>query len=141
MIDLNDDIQVLSATIDGEAEGEPPAGQIAVGWSAKNRALLARIHPHFGNGSIRSACLFPAQYNCWLPGPDRDRIMALDFDHPTPAFARCITVAKGIIAGTIADPTGGATYYYDPEIEGPPWLVGAKWRGQFGSQLFWGNVK
>lgn len=140
-IDLTSDPQVLAATIDGEAEGEPLIGKQAVASSIMNRVALAHVHPHFGDGTIRGACLAHAQYDCWMPGPDLDRINALDFNNPSPAFQQSIDVARSAIAGTLPDITGGATYYYEPTIPGPFWLVGAKWCGQRGTQLFWKDVK
>jgi N-acetylmuramoyl-L-alanine amidase len=140
-IDLTSDFQVLAATIDGEAEGEPLIGKQAVATSIMNRVKLANVHPHFGDGTIRGACTAHLQYDCWSPGPDYDRIMALDPANPTPAFAECLEVARQAIDGTLVDPTKNATYYYEPTIPGPPWLVGALWCGQFGSQLFWKAVK
>lgn len=140
-IDLTSDIQVLAATIDGEAEGEPLIGKQAVAASIINRVKLAGVHPHFGDGTVRGACLAHEQFDCWMHGPDHDRIMALDFNNPSPAFQQSIDVARAAISGTLEDPTGDATYYYNPEIAGPVWLVGAIWCGIFGSQLFWKGIK
>jgi hypothetical protein len=39
------------------------------------------------------------------------------------------------------DLTNGATYYYAISIPAPVWLPGARWCGQFGSQLFWKDVR
>jgi cell wall hydrolase len=140
-IDMTSDFEVLAATIDGEAEGETLIGKQAVAASIMRRVSLAGKHPHFGDGTVRSACTWPGQYDCWLAGPDLDRIEALDFNNPAPAFQQSMDVARAALAGILPDPTGGATYYYHPSIPGPAWLVGAVWCGQFGSQLFWRNVK
>lgn len=140
-IDLTSDFHVLAATIDGEAEGEPLAGKQAVASSILNRVALSKVHSHFGDGTIRGACLAHAQFDCWMPGPDCDRINALEFEHPSPGLQDCMDVANEAIQGALTDPTGGSTHYYDHGILGPMWLVGAKWCGQFGRQLFWKNVK
>lgn len=141
-INLNSDSDVLFGTICGEAEGETLVGKQAVAASIMERARLAGVHPHFGDGTVRGVCLAHAQFDCWLAGPDRNRIMSIDLDHVTPAQQECLAVATAALTGTLIDPTEGATYYYAPaECDGPAWLVGAKWCGQFGTQLFWRNVK
>jgi len=142
VIDLTSDFEVLVATIDGEGEGEPLIGKQAIAASIMNRVALAKAHPHFGDGTIRGACLTHEQYDCWMPGPDHDRIMALDLANPSPALQDCITVANGMIAGTLKDPTRGATYYFNPEeIEPPTWVAGGIFCGQFGSHRFYKGVK
>lgn len=141
MIDLSDNFQVLVATIDGEAEGEPLVGKQAVAASIMNRVAQAAHHPHFGDGTARGACLAHMQYDCWLPGPDRDRIEALDFDAPTAALQECIDTAKAALAGELVDPSGGATYYHATSIAPPKWVKGATFCGQFGKQLFYKGVR
>lgn len=141
-IDITSDFQVLVATIDGEGESEPLIGKQAIAASIMNRVALAGVHPHFGDGTVRGACLAHAQYDCWLPGPDHDRIMALDLANPSPALQDCITVAEAALAGTLKDPTGDATYYYNPaEIEAPAWTEGGIFCGRFGNQLFFRGIK
>jgi spore germination cell wall hydrolase CwlJ-like protein len=140
-IDLTSDFEVLVATLSGEAEGETLAGKQAIAASIMNRVAQAKTHPHFGDGTVRGACLAHMQYDCWLPGPDYDRIIALDLTKPSAALQDCIGVAKAAIAGTLADLTHGSTYYYAPSIPGPAWLAGARWCGVFGTQLFWRGVK
>lgn len=140
-INLNSDFEVLVATLSGEAEGETTDGKEAVAASIMNRVALARVHPHFGDGTVRAACLYPKQFSCWNPGPDHDRIMALDLAHPSPALQDCMDIARDAIAGALKDRTGGADYYFAISIPAPAWVVGARFKGQFGSQIFWGSVK
>lgn len=140
-IDLTQDLDVLFGTIDGEAENQSMDGWLAVGWSIKNRAALAHVHPHFGDGTIKGACLAHDQYDCWLPGADHDRVMAIDLNNLTQAQQAIMHIAQQIILGQTADPTLGATYYYARSIEAPFWVVGAWFCGLFGSQLFWKGIK
>lgn len=140
-IDLNNDLEVLFGTIDGEAENQPVIGQIGVGCSIATRAKMAAQHSHFGDGTIKGACLAHDQYSCWLPGPDHDRIMAIDLDNLSPIQIQIMGLAQQIIAGTIDDPTNSATHYYAKSIPGPAWLVGARFHALLGDQLFWGGVK
>lgn len=141
-IDMNSDVDVLFGTIDGEAESEGLLGQQAVGWSIANRAVLGLKHPHFGDGTIRSACLAHAQYSCWLPGKDLTRIQSIDLDNLTPIQGQIMTLAKGIVANSaMKDFTKGATHYFAPYIPAPSWVAGAWFCGVFGTQLFWRGVK
>lgn len=141
MIDLTSDFEVLAATIDGEAERELTSGKEAVASTVLTRVKQSPGRKQFGDGTIRGACLAPEQFDCWMPGPDRDRIMALDVNNPTPAFEQCIAIAKKAMAGELTDITNGATFYYARNIPAPFWVAGAMYCGQFGSQLFWKGVK
>jgi spore germination cell wall hydrolase CwlJ-like protein len=140
-IDLNNDLDVLFGTIIGEAESEVAIGKVAVGWSVMNRVAMAGKHPHFGDGTVRSVCLFPSQYDCWNKGPDRDRIMKLNLDFLTPIQQQAMQIAKDVIAKKTIDVTGGATYYYQKDIPAPPWVPGAIFCGLFGTQIFWRGIK
>lgn len=141
-IDLTSDFQVLVATIDGEGEGEPLIGKQAIAASVMNRVALAGVHPHFGDGTVRGACLAHEQFDCWMPGPDHDRIMRLDLANPSPALQDCITVADAALAGTLKDPTWGSTYYFNPEdVKPPAWVKDGIFCGQFGAQRFYKDVK
>ena len=140
-IDLTSDLDVLFGTIDGEAENQPVDGWIAVGWSVVNRAALAKTNHTFGDGTIRGACLSHDQYDCWNPGTDHDRIMALDLNNLTSIQQQIMHVASQIIAKQLADPTLGSTHYYAKRIAAPSWVSGAFFCGLYGSQLFWKGVK
>lgn len=140
-IDLNSDFQVFVATLSGEADGEPLEAKRAVASTIINRVSQAGVHPHFGDGTIRGACLAHYQFSCWLPGPDLDRIMNLDLDHPYPVLVDCMNVANQAMQGTLVDPTSGATYYYDESIEAPTWTQGATYCEQIGRLKFYKDVK
>ena len=141
-IDLTSDLDVLFGTIDGEAEDQPVDGWIAVGSSVANRAATAATRPHlFGDGSIKGACLMPEQYDCWSPGKDHDRIMALDLDNLSYTQQQIMHTTQQILSKQVSDPTFGATYYYAKQIPAPSWVSGAFFCGLFGSQLFWKGVK
>lgn len=140
-IDLNNDLEVLFGTIVGEGESEPIIGKYAIASSIMNRVAQHKIHPHFGDGTVRGACLFPAQYDCWNAGANRNRVMAIDLTKLNPEQVDCMNIAKMAMTGNLVDVTSGATYYYAPIIAGPAWLYGASFCGLFGTQLFWKNVR
>lgn len=140
-IDLTSDLDVLFGTVAGEAENQPLIGMRAVAMSVMNRVPIAKAgHKQFGDGTVRGACLAHEQYDCWMPGADRNRIMAIDLDNLSPAQQTCIVYAQQAIAGTLADPTSGATFYFEEHIAAPYWVPGMIWSGQFGTQLFWRNA-
>ena len=140
-IDINSDFQVLVATLSGEAEDQSMAAKQGVAAVIMHRVSESHTHPHFGDGTIRGACLAHMQFSCWLPGPDHDRIMKLDLDHPYPALADCMAVANQAMQGSLDDPTNGATYYFDDSIEHPTWTQGATFCCQIDRLLFYKDVK
>ena len=114
MLDLTSDLDVLAATIYGEARGEILSGKQAVASVVMNRAAYAAEHsyPEFGNGSVCSACLAPWQFSCWdKDDPNRAEILKLDFTAPSTELAECLKVAHNVINGSLPDPTRGCLFY------------------------------
>ena len=111
MVDLDQfsDDQIFAKTLDGEAGNQGYEGQQAVASVIMNRVYLNWQ----GETTARGVCLHHAQFSCWLPGPDRDRIInTLD--------VQCLEIAQLALAGTLADNTNGADSY---EVTG----TGAYW--------------
>jgi len=94
------DVEVIAKTLDGEAGNQGTEGQIAVANVIATRASLAWQ----GETTLRGVALHPYQFSCWLPGPDRDRI--LKSTNPL-----CIPIAQSALDGTLADITNGADSY------------------------------
>jgi hypothetical protein len=141
---------------------------IAVMVVVRNRR--ARFaHWHAVDPSYKAICLAPWQFSCWNvnSGSNHDALMALaaqlavqtivrvgDFDgtpvHDVvlapiaatldPQLRECLTLADGVIAGTLLDRTNGATSYWAPAAMDPPgrvptWADGlATWT--IGDQVF-----
>ena len=121
MVDLDDDVQVLTATLYGEARGEPPEGQKAVASVIMNRAAYARAHryPMFGDGTVRSACLYPWQFSSWNHNdPNREKMLALNLVMPDRVTSALMDIAEDAIAGELPDSTGGALWYKTVSL---PW--------------------
>jgi len=70
--DVLSDLQVFAKTLDGEAGNQGYEGQQAVANVIMQRVKMQWQH----EATVRGVCLHPSQFSCWLPGPDRDRIMA-----------------------------------------------------------------
>lgn len=125
--DMSNSLQILPATLWGEAEGQSVAGKAAVASVILNRLDSWRAHKRrqFGTGTIASVCLAPWQFSCWnFSTRRRGQLLDLDLDNPSPALADCILIAGQAIAGTLADSVQGCMFYkrYDapwPDDWGP----------------------
>jgi N-acetylmuramoyl-L-alanine amidase len=112
------DLDVMARTLWGEARGEGPTGRIAVAWIIRNRVetdLGKDGKPDWWGEGIEGVCRKPWQFSCWnADDPNRPKLMAVtEADHN---FRDCLEIARGVLAGIIEDPTGGATQYYNPRI-------------------------
>ncbi|MCD8048849.1 MAG: spore cortex-lytic enzyme [Clostridia bacterium] len=100
----SNDVYLLAMAINGEARGEPYAGQVAVGAVILNRVK----HPSFPNtvaGVIYQNGAFSAV--------DDGQINAA-------MTSSCEKAARDALNGW--DPTGGAIYYYNPSTATNTWI-------------------
>lgn len=104
---------ILARTLWGEARGEGTAGMQAVAAVIMNRVKIARARPGgmwWGNDVI-SVCQKPWQFSCWnRSDPNMKKVMAVTADDPY--FKNAMAIARTALAGTLRDPTGGATHYH-----------------------------
>lgn len=130
------DLAVAEATAICEASSAGSTAMFAVVWSLINRSRLGAAyaalhggapHPLFGSGHMSEAALDPEQYSTFNRDQGdwhnlRRRCVMADDDPTVVEAARLVTLAT---SGTAADPTRGATHYYDESIPPPSWTVGA----------------
>lgn len=122
-----DNPRIVAQTLWGEARGEGIDGIKAVAAVIANRARAAarymerynHLHPLYGDGTLASACRVSSrgtfQFTCWSMGdPNLAKMLAVT--EADAIFASCLEIAKTAIAGTLADPTGGAVNYLDPDM-------------------------
>lgn len=83
-------VQDLARVIVTEAGGENQTAQTAVGWTLRNRMVR--------NGTN-----------------DVERVWRPAYQHRKNPTASALVLAKGILDGTVADPTSGATHFYTPQ--------------------------
>jgi Cell Wall Hydrolase len=101
-----DDLDVLVRTLSGEASNQTVAAQTGVAWVVRWRCQL--LPATFG-ATIKLVCLKRTQFDCWLPGPDRDRITHLS---PASAEYRALkNIAAGVLNGLVPDPSRCSLYY------------------------------
>jgi len=121
------DTDTLARTACGEARSDGDIGMSAVAAVVMNRCRAANAylakhptaahHPLYGDGTPASCCKMPFQFSCWLPSdPNRAKLLAVD--DTDPQFAIALALAGQAVAGTLADPTDGATSY---KVTSLPW--------------------
>lgn len=94
------DLEIFAKTLDGEAGNQEYLGQQAVANVIMNRVALTWQ----GETGVRGVCLHREQFSCWLPSPDRDRIMVN-------LEPQCLEIAQLALSGKLADITDGADSY------------------------------
>ncbi|MBE7209444.1 MAG: cell wall hydrolase [Gluconacetobacter diazotrophicus] len=122
---------VLARTLWGEARGEGRGGMEAVASVICRRAAFPRWWGH----DVRSVCLSPHQFSCWLPGdPNRNKLQAVDAADES--FAAALEIAGRAMANAIEDRTGQADSYADLAVAHPPWARVAKQTAVIGRHTF-----
>lgn len=100
------DLDNLTRTLLGEAANQGPEGQAAVGWTVRNRMA----DPRWGS-TATEVTRQPEQFSAWNDpangGNDLVRTPATD-----PTYLSAQEIARGVLEGTIEDPTGGRDHYF-----------------------------
>jgi hypothetical protein len=117
--DQFDDRTILALTARGEFDENGVPGWTTILNVIVNRSLTGQRR---WNADLRHLCLQYEQFDCWFPGPDCNRIMAIPSNDPDLQVA--LGLADQALAGTLVDLTDGATSYYDTSISPPYWAVG-----------------
>jgi spore germination cell wall hydrolase CwlJ-like protein len=106
------EVKCLATMVYGEARGEPEIGQVAVAYTAVNRA---------GNSKVCDAVLAPKQYSVFNDNPalvaaaknpqiEPSRVGMTD----TVAWKLAVSVAQKVLRKKVKDPTKGSTHYLAP---------------------------
>jgi len=110
-IDLKQE-KCLATMIYGEARGEAELGQIAVAYSAVNRATKK---------TICQVVLAPKQYSIFNNNPSlKMAALSLHIEPKqknkidTESWKRATKVARNVLTNKVSDPTDGATHYISP---------------------------
>lgn len=142
---------LMALTVYGEARGQPRPGRAAVAWTILHRAA----NPRWWGRNAGGCCLSPWQYSCWNRNdPNRARLLSFlrDGDTVRPQLTEaakrdvtlreCVEIVDAICRGEIADPTDGATHYYNPSaVAAPFWSAGRRPSARVGDHLFYAGVE
>jgi spore germination cell wall hydrolase CwlJ-like protein len=119
----------LATMVYGEARGEPHIGQVAVAYTAVNRAR---------NRSVCDVVLAPKQYSIFNDNPAlRAAAMSLDVEpkHKNyvdqQAWPKAVAVAKAVLQRKVPDPTKGSTHYLAPAAMEALGFTYPKWSEQY----------
>lgn len=114
-------VEVLSATIWGEARGTSPAGMRHVASVVVNRVK----NPRWWGHDIISVCKAPWQFSCWnCDDPNFPKLISLRVEDPL--YSTALKIADTAISGKLVDETGGADSYYAKSMKkAPSWTVRA----------------
>ncbi len=126
----------LARTIWGEARGEGEQGMQAVASVVMNRVAVAREKGSYwwGNNIIQ-VCQKPYQFSCWNRTDPNYRKL-LDVDAGNLYFATALRIARRALAGSLKDPTNGATHYHAAGTN-PYWAKNENPVGVIGKHIFY----
>ena len=123
-------IKCLATMVYGEARGEQKIGQIAVAYSAINRAS--------SNKSLCDVVLAPKQYSIFNNNPAL--AAAAKSLHLQPGQKNIVDnkswenakeVAELVVKGKVPDPTNGSTHYIAPKIMNAKKYTYPKWTREY----------
>lgn len=104
----------LATMIYGEARGEAKAGQVAVAYTALNRAV---------NRSVCDVILAPKQYSIFNGNAELIAVATSEDKEPDTknkiddeSWELAQEVAKLVLDKKVADPTNGSTHYLAPKV-------------------------
>lgn len=130
------EIDTLARTMWGEARGEGSFGMQAIAAVVINRVAVSHTRGKFWWGnSIIGVCQKPYQFSCWNRSDPNYR-KVLHVDRRERYFACALALARQTVAGTLSDPTLGATHYHAAGIY-PFWSRGQSPTAVIGHHIFY----
>ena len=114
------DIDIMARTIATEAGGESLKGQIGVGYVILNRTLSKWQ----GKDTVTEIIKSPYQFSVWNKNSKVDPNAIKPDDD---SYKTALKVIEGITSSKYKDPTGGASYYWNPNVaERKSWMSPAE---------------
>lgn len=134
--------EIFARTLWMEARGEDDEGLQWCAHSIYNRFCHPKWYSTFtGRTTLALSCLYDQQYSSWNASKDdknREAMAVLDDGDST--LVRCRVFCDRVIYGE-ADPTDGATHYFDARLpEWPSWADKATLVAQKGHHRFYKDV-
>ena len=110
----------MARTIAAEAQGESLKGQIGVGYVILNRTLSKWQ----GKDTVTEIIKSPYQFSVWNKNSKVDPNAIKPDDD---SYKTALKVIEGITSSKYKDPTGGASYYWNPNVaERKSWMSPAE---------------
>lgn len=114
-VESMDDEELLARTIWGEARGDGAPGMEAVASVIMNRAK----HGGWWGNDIKSVCLKPYQFSCWLVGdPNLSKLLSVNEEDPS--FQVALDISGRATKGTLVDTTDGCDSYLAESLKKIP---------------------
>lgn len=107
------DVVLLALCCWREARNQRKVAQVGQAWTVRNRA----DKPSWWGDSISSVILKPEQYSSFNAGDPNSTKLPHSTD---PSWLQCLEVAQDVYQGIEADPTNGATHYFDASLDSHP---------------------
>jgi len=107
------ELECLALTVYFESRGEPAEGQAAVAHVALNRASAPSYPDSVCRVVQQGGKTPPCQFGWWCDGVPNAPTDAV-------AWSQAQQIARTVLAGQRADPTGGALYFYSTTLD-PAW--------------------
>lgn len=126
---LTDPLVCLARTIYFEARGRSDTEMAAVGYVVVNRARDSQFPDDICAVIREGGETPPCQFSWWCDGRSDVAVDREEYD-------RAVRVARGVLDGTVADPSHGANMFHNLSVV-PGWVASAEPRGRIGNQLFY----
>ena len=134
------DVEVVAATLWGEARNQTVYGRIAIAHVIKNRMARRAQTAH-------EVCLAKLQFSCWwsVGGAANHAALLVLLNHLAdyrdPVWLECLWVAKGVLDGVCRDVVKGADHYVTTTLLNstarPNWVLGMLCIGRVGDHTFY----
>lgn len=109
-----DDTTLLAALIYGEGRDCTLHEQIAIAYTALNRQKEKNV-------SLKEVILEPNAYSFFNRFDQMITFVPDEYESKRAVWGQCQRVAQGVLSGDYADPTNGATFYFNPKKVSPSW--------------------
>jgi len=126
---LEDPLVCLARTIYFEARGQSDREMAAVGHVVMNRVRQSRFPDDVCAVIKDGGDEPPCQFSWWCDGRP-------DVATNRREYNRAVRVARGILDGTVPDPTNGANMFHN-RAASPSWADEAEPKGRIGDQYFY----
>lgn len=126
------DIEIVAATLIGEAGGEGEEGMQAV-----LNVIMNRANDNFNNAA--KVCLRPWQFSVW--NDQKNNVSGYIKEKKRhPRWNVALKLIKLAIDNKLPDITGNATFYVNPKVEQPDWMYLYKLTKIIGKHYFYINI-